>query len=396
MDTEFQQLITQADGPSSSGAPKPFLVKLFKMVEDPATESIISWLPAGDGLVVHDVEQFVAQLLPQYFKHSNLSSFVRQLNTYGFSKVDPDAWVFAHPHFKKGDRESLHLIERKSSHRPHNAAAKAQGLPALDVVMGGADAVLASGDGAAGGASEEQMRRELAAIRSHHATMASRIQHLSQQVQSAREQQANTRGSINKIMSFLSQVYTANQSNLSNLPADLFRDPYGGPVDRLTSRATKRKRLEDFSSAEVAHISDSAQRGRVAADDSPRIGELDSVLGPAQLAGDEEPGSERFGLNAASRVKGSAAESSSGGSGEMPAPPAVERSISLGSQAALALDPDLQNIALELVSSTELQDEALAQLKRQASGQAGDGVEDLESFLWDFLETSQDVAEQRT
>ena len=46
MDTELQQLITQADGPSSSGAPKPFLVKLFKMVEDPATESIISWLPA--------------------------------------------------------------------------------------------------------------------------------------------------------------------------------------------------------------------------------------------------------------------------------------------------------------------------------------------------------------
>ena len=34
-----------------------------------------------------------------------------------FIKVDPDAWVFGHPDFRQGAKGTLHLIQRKSSHK---------------------------------------------------------------------------------------------------------------------------------------------------------------------------------------------------------------------------------------------------------------------------------------
>ena len=81
---------------------KPFLQKLYTMLEDESAHPIMSWTPNGESIVVHQPEAFAQQLLPLYFKHNNFSSFVRQLNTYGFNKVDPDAWVFGHPDFKRG------------------------------------------------------------------------------------------------------------------------------------------------------------------------------------------------------------------------------------------------------------------------------------------------------
>merc|ERR1712176_1725774 len=79
----------------------------------------------GDNFVVKNVEKFASAVLPLYFKHSNFSSFARQLNFYGFRKlrsdpiltndVDPQTACyvrFYHEKFQKNKPELLHGIKR--------------------------------------------------------------------------------------------------------------------------------------------------------------------------------------------------------------------------------------------------------------------------------------------
>ncbi|KAK0775471.1 Flocculation suppression protein [Friedmanniomyces endolithicus] len=102
-----------------------FIHKLYNMLEDQSIQSLISWSASNESFVMSPSSDF-SKVLAQYFKHTNISSFVRQLNMYGFHKVSdvfhtgsPDAplWEFKHGagNFKRGDLVGLREIKRRAS-----------------------------------------------------------------------------------------------------------------------------------------------------------------------------------------------------------------------------------------------------------------------------------------
>ncbi|RRT49997.1 hypothetical protein B296_00018187 [Ensete ventricosum] len=93
--------------------PTPFLTKTYQLVDDPSVDDVVSWNEDGSTFVVWRPAEFARDLLPKYFKHNNFSSFVRQLNTYGFRKIVPDRWEFANDCFRRGEKPLLADIHRR-------------------------------------------------------------------------------------------------------------------------------------------------------------------------------------------------------------------------------------------------------------------------------------------
>ncbi|WVF67518.1 hypothetical protein IAT40_002274 [Kwoniella sp. CBS 6097] len=130
-----------AGGNGGQQGPSEFIKKLYKMLEEEsaafgkgkppgqprgegAPRGSVGWGRGGSSFVVWDMNDFTTKVLPQTFRHSNFSSFVRQLNKYGFSKIKhvdeetgtirENVWEFQHPSFVAGGKSDLENIKRKA------------------------------------------------------------------------------------------------------------------------------------------------------------------------------------------------------------------------------------------------------------------------------------------
>ena len=93
-----------------------FLIKLYKILETKEYNNIISWDEKGENFIVKNIHDFTEIILPNYYKHNNFSSFVRQLNMYDFHKRKglQNEHIFMHKDFKKDRKDLISQIKRKN------------------------------------------------------------------------------------------------------------------------------------------------------------------------------------------------------------------------------------------------------------------------------------------
>lgn len=112
----------------------PFISKLKLLLSDEKYRKAIRWSESGGAVLITDGEVFKRQVLDEsaeMFKTRNFTSFVRQLNLYGFRKVpvngkgDPSKNMeFEHVHFKRNKPELMHLVHRTCSSRKKKRVAQ--------------------------------------------------------------------------------------------------------------------------------------------------------------------------------------------------------------------------------------------------------------------------------
>lgn len=107
-----------------------FLTKLFDIVSNTHYAHIVCWTKKGDSFKVVNDSAFSQQILAFHFKHSNMSSFIRQLNMYDFHKRQKtrDVLVFYHDSFQRDMKHLLPLITRKTNPNYKTSVPKTQGL----------------------------------------------------------------------------------------------------------------------------------------------------------------------------------------------------------------------------------------------------------------------------
>ncbi|CAH8392039.1 unnamed protein product [Eruca vesicaria subsp. sativa] len=222
---------------SQRSIPTPFLTKTYQLVDDPVYDELISWNEDGSAFIVWKPAEFARDLLPKYFKHNNFSSFVRQLNTYGFRKVVPDRWEFSNDCFRRGEKILLRDIQRR---KISQAAAAAAAVPVLAHVVSpsnsGEEQVISSnsspaGTGGGGGGS-------VGVVALQRTTSCTTAPELMEENERLRKENVQLSQELTKLKGLYSNIYKL-MSNFTSGQADCAK-----PLDLMPGRQEMRDAIE--------------------------------------------------------------------------------------------------------------------------------------------------------
>ncbi|KAI3713389.1 hypothetical protein L1987_71966 [Smallanthus sonchifolius] len=160
-----------AAGESQRTLLTPFLTKTYQLVDDPSSDEMVSWNDHGNAFVVWRPAEFATDLLPKYFKHNNFSSFIRQLNTYGFRKIVSDRWEFANDYFRRGEKSLLLEIQRRK-------ISIAQSASLAPAVIAGNSSEELGGSSNSASAERTELVEENERLKEHNSNLRCELDHL--------------------------------------------------------------------------------------------------------------------------------------------------------------------------------------------------------------------------
>ncbi|ESQ45322.1 hypothetical protein EUTSA_v10011051mg [Eutrema salsugineum] len=196
--------------------PPPFLIKTFEIVEDPNTDHIVSWNRGGTSFVVWDLHSFSTVLLPRHFKHSNFSSFIRQLNTYGFKKIEAERWEFANEGFLVGQRQLLKSIKRRAT---FSSSSPSIHDPCIELRR-----------------EKQLLLMELVSLRQQHQTTRNYIKAMEQRIEGAERKQRQMMSFLARAMqspTFLHQLLKQRDKRLKELEDESAEREKGSSMSEL-------------------------------------------------------------------------------------------------------------------------------------------------------------------
>mmetsp|Transcript_14380 Transcript_14380/g.26133 ORF Transcript_14380/g.26133 Transcript_14380/m.26133 type:complete len:753 (+) Transcript_14380:98-2356(+) len=86
---------------------KNFPETLFDVISSEEHAHIISWLPHGEGFIIHDKQRFSSMMLPRYFDGAKFTSFTRRLKRWSFVRVPrgPELGAYYNKNFMRDQPE---------------------------------------------------------------------------------------------------------------------------------------------------------------------------------------------------------------------------------------------------------------------------------------------------
>mmetsp|Transcript_42900 Transcript_42900/g.103787 ORF Transcript_42900/g.103787 Transcript_42900/m.103787 type:complete len:695 (+) Transcript_42900:239-2323(+) len=134
---EEKDLVGAASATRTPNAAFPLkLHETLSQIENDGHDDIIGWMPHGRSFKIHKQKEFAEIILPRYFVMTKKSSFLRQLNLYGFNRFSagPDQGSYYHEKFLRGMK---FLCRRMTRQKVNGNRIRSAGNPDEEPVLMG-------------------------------------------------------------------------------------------------------------------------------------------------------------------------------------------------------------------------------------------------------------------